>query len=95
MDRESNYHCCVEWHMARLTPFAGILYSFMLRISKNSREFNGSDVGVADFYGVSRWKIQRAIRERVRAGFLVGYGDLERCALDGSGRREVGDDENA
>lgn len=78
LDREepeiqSRYHCSPEWHLSRLTstPFAGLLYSFALRISKTSRSFHGSVVGIAAYFDVSRWKIQRAIEALVELGFFI------------------------
>jgi phage shock protein PspC (stress-responsive transcriptional regulator) len=69
----SRYYCSPEWHLARLThtPFAGPLYSFMLRVSKGSGWFHGSAEGVAQYFGVSRWTIQRAMQALVDLGFLV------------------------
>src|SRR5437870_9964321 len=70
---ESNYYCSVEWHLARLThaPFAALLYPFAYRISKHTENFHGSVVGIAEHFGVSRWKVQRAIGALVDLGFLV------------------------
>ena len=67
------YHCSPEWHLARLvrTPLAGPLYSFAGRISKTSGRFHASVVGVAFYFGVSRWKVQRAIQALLESGFFV------------------------
>jgi hypothetical protein len=72
-DFVSNYHCSPEWHMAQLTstPFAGPLYGFAYRISKKTQRFHGSVVGVAEHFGVSRSKVQRAIEALVTLGFFV------------------------
>lgn len=69
----SRYHCSPEWHLSRLvhTPLAGVLYSFARRISKDSGLFHGSVVGIAEYFGVSRWKVQRAIKALVDSGFFV------------------------
>lgn len=68
----SRYYCCPEWHFARLrrTPFAGLLYSFVLRLSRNSGLFHGSVVGLAEYFQVSRSKVQRAIDALVELGFF-------------------------
>jgi hypothetical protein len=72
-DLFSNYHCSPEWHMAQLTstPFAGLLYGFAYRISKKTQRFHGSVVGVAEHFGVSRSKVQRAIKALVKLGVFV------------------------
>jgi hypothetical protein len=69
----SRYYCSPEWHLARLThtPYAGLVYSFASRISKGSKSFHGSAQGVAQYFGVSRWKIQRAMKALVELGFFV------------------------
>jgi hypothetical protein len=69
----SRYHCSPEWHLAQLrnTPFAGLLYSFALRISKQTHLFHGSVLGIAEYFGVSRWKVQRAIASLVQLEFFV------------------------
>ena len=69
----SRYHCSPERHLVPLvrTPIAGPLYSFMFRVSKQSGCFHGSADGVAQYFGVSRWKIQRAMQALVDLGFLV------------------------
>ena len=70
---QSNYHCSPEWHLARLTrtPFAALLYPFAFRISKKSGRFHGSVVGIAQYFEVSRWKVQRAVTGLVNLGFFV------------------------
>jgi hypothetical protein len=72
MTTELNYFCSPEWHLAQLkrTPLAGILYSFAVRIAKHSRHFHGSVVGLAEYFGVSRWKVQKAIKALVGLGFF-------------------------
>ena len=67
------YHCSPEWHLARLvrTPLAGLLYSFAARISKTSGRFHASVVGVAFYFDVSRWKVQRAIQALLKSGFFI------------------------
>jgi hypothetical protein len=72
-DMPSRYHCSPEWHLSRLrhTPFAGLLYSFARRISKESGRFHGSVVGMAEYFGVSRFTAQRAIAALVDLGFFV------------------------
>ena len=67
---ESQYHCTVEWHLARITNFASILYPFALRISKGSRRFFCSQEKLAAHFGVSRSTIRRAIKELVALGFF-------------------------
>jgi len=69
----SPYHCSPEWHLARLTrtPLAGLLYSFAFRISKNSGIFHGSVLGLATYFGISRWKVQRAMQALTELGFFV------------------------
>jgi hypothetical protein len=71
--KPSRYHCSPEWHLSRLVhaPFAGVLYSFARRISKNSGSFHGSVLGIAEYFDVSRWKVQRAIKALVDSGFFV------------------------
>lgn len=70
---EYSYHCSPEWHLAQLrhTPLAGLLYSFALRISKKSGRFHGSVLGIAEYFGVGRWKVQRALAALVDLGFFV------------------------
>lgn len=69
----SNYHCSPEWHLAQLarTPFAALLYPFAHRISKDTGSFHGSVVGIAAYFDVSRWKVQRAIKALLDLGFFV------------------------
>jgi hypothetical protein len=67
------YHCSAEWHFSRLVhaSFAGVLYSFARRISKGSGLFHGSVLGVAEYFNVSRWKVQRTIKALVDCEFFV------------------------
>jgi hypothetical protein len=69
----SRYYCSPEWHLAQLknTPIAGTLYTFMCRIAKSTGIFHGSVVGLAQYFHVSRWKIQRALQALVKLGFLL------------------------
>jgi hypothetical protein len=69
----SRYYCSPEWHLSQLvrTPFAGILYSFAGRISKNSGRFHGSVLGIAEYFDVSRSKVQRAIKALLDSEFFV------------------------
>lgn len=69
----SKYYCSPEWHFSRLVhaPFAGVLYSFALRISKESGRFHGSVLGIADYFHVSRSKVQRAIKALVDSEFFA------------------------
>lgn len=71
--KPSRYHCSPEWHLSRLVhaPLAGVLYSFALRISAKSGVFHGSVLGIADYFDVSRWKVQRAIKALVDSEFFV------------------------
>ncbi len=72
-DNFFRYHCSPEWHLIQLTstPFAGLVYNFVFRISKGSGLFHGSAEGVARYFGVSRWTIQRAMQALVDLGFPV------------------------
>lgn len=71
--RFARYHCSPEWHLVRLirAPFAGVLYSFAFRIAKKSKRFHGSVLGLAEYFGVSRWKVQRAMKALVKHQFFV------------------------
>lgn len=67
---ETNYHCSIEWHLARLTNFAGLIYSFAYRLSKKSERFHCSTENLAEYFGVSRSKVSRAIQQLRAAGFF-------------------------
>jgi hypothetical protein len=66
----SNFHCCAEWHLARLSPICALIYGFGLRISKKSGRFTCSAASVAQFLGVSIRTVQRGFQELKSAGFF-------------------------
>jgi hypothetical protein len=67
----TNYHCCAEWHLARLhSPTAALVYPFALRLSKTSRKFACSAVSVGEFFGLDRKTILRAYRQLTDKGFF-------------------------
>jgi hypothetical protein len=67
----TSYHCCSEWHLARMSPACSLVYPFALHISKESRKFSCSARGVAEFFGRNEKTVQRAYRELVEGGFFV------------------------
>ena len=76
----TRFHCCSEWHLARLkSPTANLIYTFALRISKTSHRFACSAAGVADFLGLHRTTVLRAYHELRDAGFfeLLEYGQFD------------------
>jgi hypothetical protein len=70
-NKESAYHCTIEWHLARLVPLAAVLYPFAYRISKASRRFHCSAVNLVQHFGVSEWTVLRAIRALQAAGLFI------------------------
>jgi hypothetical protein len=70
-NKESAYHCTIEWHLARLVPLAAVLYPFAYRISKASHRFHCSALNLAQHFGVSEWTVLRAIRALQAAGLFI------------------------
>jgi hypothetical protein len=76
----SNFHCCAEWHLARLPcGRAAPVYTFAQRISHNSRRFSCSAVSVARYFDVHRTTILRAYHCLSEIGFfvLLEYGKFD------------------
>jgi hypothetical protein len=69
----TSYHCCEEWHLARLFPVCAPLYSFARRISHESKIFVCSAINLADFFGYN----ERTIRRGLHALDEVGFFELE------------------
>src|SRR5437870_4736261 len=67
---EGEYFCAIEWHLAKLTPFTAIIYGFAFRLAQQSRRFYASAQKLAEHFAVTRWTIQRGIRQLESAGFL-------------------------
>jgi hypothetical protein len=76
----SNFHCCAEWHLARLQcPTTALVYPFALRISKNSGKFACSAISLAGFLDVHRTTVLRAYHLLAEIGFfeLLEYGNFD------------------
>ena len=67
----SNFHCCAEWHLARMASICALVYPFGLRLSRNSQKFVCSAKRVAEYFGVSLRTVQRAYRDLRTLGFFV------------------------
>jgi len=79
MERDnSHYHCTSEWHFAQLSGkgayHASLLYTFSLRLSKNSRTFFCSVPRLADYFGVDERTIRKAIKQLVKLHFWEVLG---------------------
>jgi hypothetical protein len=66
-----NYHCCAEWHLAKLYLICALIYPFALRLSRNSGKFVCSAARVAEYFDVSLRTVQRAYRDLRTLGFFV------------------------
>ncbi len=68
---ESKFHCCAEWHLAKALPApCYAIYSFAMRISKNSGKFSASAVSVAGFLGLSEKTVRRCYQKLAALGFF-------------------------
>lgn len=68
---ETAFHCCAEWHLARLkSPTTALVYPFALRIATNSGKFACSAISVSHFLGVHRTTVLRAYQELTTLGFF-------------------------
>lgn len=65
-----HFHCCAEWHLARLSPMCGLVHSFALRVSKNTGRFCPSAENVANYFHRDRTTILKAYVELREAGFF-------------------------
>jgi hypothetical protein len=67
---EVAYHCCEEWHLARLPPVCAPLYFFARRISHQSKIFVCSAGNLAGFFGYNERSIRRGFSDLTELGFL-------------------------
>jgi hypothetical protein len=67
---DAPYHCCEEWHLARLSPVCAPLYSFARRISHESNIFVCSAVNLARFFAYNERTIRRGMRELNETGLF-------------------------
>ena len=67
---DAPYHCCEEWHLARLTPVCVPLYFFARRISYQSKIFVCSAVNLAGFLGYNERTIRRGLHQLDEIGFF-------------------------
>jgi hypothetical protein len=71
MTTETKFHCCSEWHLARLSPISILVYPFALRLSK---PYGGTYTYpasiVADFFGYNEWTVRQSYKELQESGFF-------------------------
>ncbi len=65
------YHCTTEWHLARMSPSAALIYPFALHISKKHGRFFCSAANMAQYFGRSRATIERGLKDLAESGFFV------------------------
>jgi len=67
---EVAYHCCEEWHLARLAPVCALVYCFARRISYQSRVFVCSATNLSNFFGYNERSIRRGFDQLNEFGFF-------------------------
>jgi hypothetical protein len=61
-DKESRWFCTAEWHTAQLkSRLAAPIYTLAMKFSRNSGIFSASAVNLAQYFGVHRNTIDRAL----------------------------------
>ena len=67
----TNFHCCPEWHLAKLkSPTGALIYPFAHRLSRRSHKFSCSSETVGEFFGRDRKTVLRAFGELCKVGFF-------------------------
>jgi hypothetical protein len=64
------YHCCAEWHLARLGGACALVHPFALRISHRTKIFACSAVSVGRFFDKDPSTIRRAYDKLEEAGYF-------------------------
>jgi hypothetical protein len=68
----SKFHCCAEWHLAKLKSYAAVvIYGHGLRLSKNSGIYSASADEIAHFFDLHENGFYGAVKKLVKAGFFV------------------------
>lgn len=71
MTTETKFHCCSEWHLARLTPISFLVYPFALRLSKtHGGKFSYPASLLADFFNYDEWTVRQSYKELEQIGFF-------------------------
>jgi|HubBroStandDraft_2_1064218.scaffolds.fasta_scaffold05497_6 hypothetical protein len=68
---ESPFHCSAEWHLQQVTSrLALAVYSLARKLSGKSGVFSASAENVAEYFGVHRNTIQRALEDLAEISFF-------------------------
>jgi hypothetical protein len=67
----ADFYCSSEWHLASLSRAASLIYSWALRIQKNSGRFRVSPGKASDYFRISVRAAARAYAELRNLGFFV------------------------
>lgn len=71
MTTETKFHCCAEWHLARLTPICSLVYPFALRLSKtHGGLFSYPATLIAEFLDYDEWTVRQSYKELEQIGFF-------------------------
>jgi hypothetical protein len=71
MTNETKFHCCSEWHLARLSPISFLVYPFALRLSKtHGGRYSYPATLVGEFFDYDEWTVQQSYKELEKAGFF-------------------------
>jgi hypothetical protein len=64
------YHCCSEWHLARLGGICTVLHPFALHLSHRTKKFCCSAVSLGPFFDCNESTIRRGFEKLENAGFF-------------------------
>lgn len=71
MTTETKFHCCSEWHLARITPISFLVYPFALRLSKtHGGRFSYPASLLAEFFEYNEWTVRQSYKELEQIGFF-------------------------
>jgi len=67
---QEEFHCSAEWHLARLSKAASLIYNWSLRISKKSRRFRVSPNQAAKYFKIAPRTAQLGYEQLKKVGLF-------------------------